>query len=180
MEPEKDYSFIQTGGDPETLAALMTGGIDGACLTAPSDAKAIANGYRYIVYGPDLRIPYTATTFVTKRSVLAKRPQVVGRFLRAMAEASKIMHTDRDFTYKILGKYLRVTDKSILDSAYNSEIKALEPRLVLKNEGLQAILDEVAAVDPAAKKVKPQDMVDTRLLDEMEKGGFMDKLWANK
>lgn len=180
MEPEKDYSFMQTGGDPETLAALMTGGIDGASLTAPSDSKAIANGFRYIVYGPDLRIPYTATTFVTKRSVIAKRPQVIGRFLRAMAEASKIMHTDRDFTYKILGKYLRVTDKSILDSAYNSEIKALEPRLALKYEGLQAILDEVAAVDPGAKKVKPQDMVDTRLLDEMEKSGFMDKLWASK
>jgi NitT/TauT family transport system substrate-binding protein len=180
MEPEKDYSFIQTGGDPETLAALMSGGIDGATLTAPSDAKAIANGYRYIVYGPDLRIPYTATTFVTKRSIIAKRPQVIGRFLRAMAEASKIMHTDREFTYKILGKYLRVTDRSILDAAYNSEIKALEPRLVLKDEGLQAILDEVAKIDPRAKKVKPEDMVDRRYLNEMEKSGFFDKLWGSK
>jgi NitT/TauT family transport system substrate-binding protein len=180
MEPEKDYSFIQTGGDPETVAALLTGGIDGATLTAPSDAKAIAAGYRYIVYGPDLRIPYTATTFVTKRSVIAKRPQVIGRFLRVMAEASKIMHTDRDFTYKILGKYLRVTDKKILDSAYNSEIKALEPRLVIRDEGLQAILDEVAAVDPRAKKVKPEDMVDRRYLNEMEKSGFFDKLWGSK
>jgi NitT/TauT family transport system substrate-binding protein len=165
MEPEKDYSFIQTGGDPETLAALMSGGIDGATLTAPSDAKAIANGYRYIVYGPDLRIPYTATTFVTKRSIIAKRPQVIGRFLRAMAEASKIMHTDREFTYKILGKYLRVTGRSIL---------------VLKDEGLQAILDEVAKIDPRAKKVKPEDMVDRRYLNEMEKSGFFDKLWGSK
>ena len=180
MEPEKDYSFIQTGGDPETLAALMSGGIDGATLTAPSDAKAIANGYRYIVYGPDLRIPYTATTFVTKRSIIAKRPQVIGRFLRAMAEGSKIMHTDREFTYKILGKYLRVTDRSILDAAYNSEIKALEPRLMLKDEGLQAILEEVAKIDPRAKKVKPEDMVDRRYLNEMEKSGFFDKLWASK
>ena len=23
MEPNRDYSFLQTGGDPETLAALM-------------------------------------------------------------------------------------------------------------------------------------------------------------
>jgi len=180
MEPEKDYSFIQTGGDPETLAALITGGIDGACLTAPSDAKAIANGFRYIVYGPDLRIPYTATTFVSKRSVLAKRPEVIGRFLRSMAEAAKIMHTDREFTYKILGKYLRVTEKSVLDSAYNSEIKALEPRLALKDEGLQAILEEVSAIDPRAKKVKPEDMVDRHYLNEMEKSGFFDKLWATK
>ena len=38
--------------------------------------------------------------------------------------------------------------------------------------------DEVAQTDPRAKKVKPQDLVDTRYLDEMEKSGFFDQLWA--
>jgi NitT/TauT family transport system substrate-binding protein len=180
MEPAKDFSFIQTGGDPETLAALMGGGIDVACLTAPTDSQGIAQGYHYVVYGPDLKIPYAATAFVTKRSVIAKRPQVVGRFMNAMAEAAKLQHTDREFTYKVLGKYLRVTDKAILDSAYNAEIKALEPRLHLKAEALQAILDEVAQNDPRAKNVKPQELIDTRYLDEMEKSGFFDKLWGKK
>jgi NitT/TauT family transport system substrate-binding protein len=178
MEPGKDFSFIQTGGDPETLAALMAGGIDVACLTAPTDSQGIARGYHYVVYGPDLRIPYAATAFVTKRSVIAKRPQVIGQFMRAMAETAKIQHTDREFTYKVLGKYLRVNDRKVLDAAYNAEIKALEPRLVLKNEALQAILEEVAQTDPRAKKVKPQELIDNRYLDEMEKSGFFDQLWA--
>ena len=180
MEPAKDFSFIQTGGDPETLAALMSGGIDVACLTAPTDAQGIARGYHYVVYGPDLKIPYAATAFVTKRSVIAKRPQVLARFMNAMAEAAKIQHTDREFTYKVLGKYLRVNDRAILDAAYNAEIKALEPRLQLKNEAIQAILDEVAQNDPRAKNVKPQELIDYRFLDEMEKSGFFDKLWAKK
>jgi len=97
-----------------------------------------------------------------------------------MAEAAKIMHTDKEFVYKVMGKQLRLTDRTILDAAYNAEIKALEPRLVIKNEALQAILNEVAATDPRAKKVKPQDLVDTRYLDEMEKSGFFDQLWAKK
>lgn len=177
MEPGRDFSFLQTGGDPESLAALLSKRIDVATLTAPSDAKALAEGYHYVVYGPDLRIPYSATAFVTRRSVMAKRPQVVGQFMRSMAEAAKIMHTDREFVYKVLAKYLRVNDRSILDSAYNAEIKALEPRLVIKNEALQAILEEVAQVDPRAKKVKPQELMDLRYLEEMEKSGFLDKLW---
>jgi ABC-type nitrate/sulfonate/bicarbonate transport system substrate-binding protein len=180
MEPGRDFSFVQTGGDPETFAALVGGGIDVACLTPPTDAKAIAQGYHYVVYGPDLKIPYAATAFVTKRSVIAKRNQTIGRLMRAMAEASKIAHSDREFVYKVLGKYLRVTDRKVLDSAYNAEIKVLEPRLVIKNEALEAILEEVAQVDPRAKKVKPQDLVDTRYLDEMEKSGFFDQLWAKK
>ena len=180
MEPSRDFSFIQTGGDPETLATLIGGGIDAATMTAPTDSMALAQGYRYVVYGPDLRIPYVATTFVTLRSEIAKRPQIVGAFMRAMAEAAKIMHTDKEFTYKVLGKQLRVNDRKVLDAAYNAEIKALEPRLVLKPEALQAILEEVAQVDPRAKKVKPQELMDLRYVDEMEKSGFFDKLWASK
>ena len=180
MEPNRDFSFLQTGGDPETLAALISGGIEVANLTPPTDSQAIARGYHYVVYGPDLKIPYAATAFVTKRSLLNKRGQVVGQYMRAMAETARIMHTDREFVYKVLGKYLRITDRSVLDSAYNAEIKVLEPRLVIKNEALQAILDEVAQTDPRAKKVKPQELVDNRYLDEMEKSGFFDQLWAKK
>ncbi len=177
MEPGRDFSFIQTGGDPETLAALIGGGIDAATMTAPTDSMALAQGYRYVVYGPDLRIPYAATVFVTLRSTIAKRPQVVGGFLRAMAEAAKILHTDKEFTYKVLSKQLRVSDRKILDAAYNAEIKALEPRLMLKTEAIQAILEEVSQVDARAKKLKPQELMDMRYVDEMEKSGFFDKLW---
>jgi ABC-type nitrate/sulfonate/bicarbonate transport system substrate-binding protein len=180
MEPNRDFSFFQSGGDPEALAALMSGNVDAAALTPPTDAVALANGLHYVLYGPDLKIPYAATAFVTKRSVIAKRPQAIGQFMRAMAETAKIMHTDREFVYKVLGKYLRVTDKSILDSAYNAEIKALEPRLIIRTEALQAILDEVAQTDPRAKKVKPQELIDNRYLDEMEKSGFFDQIWGKK
>lgn len=180
MEPNRDYSFIQTGGDPETLAALMSGSLEVANLTPPTDAQAISKGFHYVVYGPDLKIPYSATAFVTKRSVIQKRPQVIGNFMRAMAEASKIVHTDREFWFKVLGKYLRLSDRSVLESAYNAEIKALEPRLQLKMESLQAILDELAPNDPKAKNVRPQDMVDLRYLDDMSKSGFMDQLWSKK
>jgi ABC-type nitrate/sulfonate/bicarbonate transport system substrate-binding protein len=180
LEPGRDFAFIQTGGEPEAIAALIGGGIDAAVVTAPADAQGIADGYHYVLYGPDLKIPYSAAAFVTKRSVIAKRSQVISEFMRAMAEASKLMHTDREFIYKVLGKYLRMNDRKVLESAYNTEIKALEPRLALKLDSVQAILDEVASTDARAKKVKPQDLVDSRYLDEMEKSGFLDQLWAKK
>jgi NitT/TauT family transport system substrate-binding protein len=180
MDVTKEATFIQTGGDPETFAALSAGSIDVATLTPPLDALAVARGFHYVIYGPDLKIPYAATAFVTKRSVIAKRPQVIGNFMRAMAETSKMMHTDREFVYKVLGKYLRISDRSVLDSAYNAEIKALEPRLVIKMESLQATLDELAPADARAKKIKPQEMVDSRYLDEMEKSGFFDQIWGKK
>lgn len=176
----REVSYIQAGGAPETLAALVAQGIDAAVLTVPTDAQALKLGYHYVVYGPDLQIAYAATTLTTRRSIIAKRGPVIGRFMRAMAEAAKIMHTDKERTFKILGKYLRIDDRKLLEASYSVEIKALEPRLALKAEGIQSTLDEIAPTEPRAKAVKPQEMVDLRYLDEMDKGGFMEQLWSGK
>ena len=175
MDASKDIQTIQTGGGPETLAALLSGSIDAAGLVAPGDAAAVARGFRYVINGPELRIPYGATQVVTLRSVINKRGPVIGRFMRAMAEASRILHTDKQFVYKVLGKYLRITDTKVLDAAYQSEIPALENRLEVSEAALQASLDEIAPVDPRAKAIKPADMIDRRYLIELEKSGVFDK-----
>jgi NitT/TauT family transport system substrate-binding protein len=178
MEAGKDYSMIQTGGAPEMFAALVSGTIDAGTMSAPWDARAISQGYSYVVYGPDLRIPQVAVSLITRRSFIAQQSPLIGRFMRAMAEAAKILHTDKEIVLKVLSKYLRIDDRKVLDQAYGAEIKALEPRMELRLEAVQAILDDVAPSDARAKKFKPQELYDRRYLDDMEKNGFMDKLWS--
>ncbi len=173
-----EVNLIQSGGSPETLAALLSGNLDAASLNPPADAQAIARGLHYVINGTEVKLPFAATVFFTRRSIIAKRPAVLGQFLRAMAEAGKIIQTDKEFVYKVMGKYLRLTDRKVLDAAYGGEVKVLENRLELNNEGLQAILDEVSRADPRAKKIKAEDLVDRRFLDEMKSSGFFDKLWG--
>ena len=180
MNPEKDVLFIQTGGDAETLGALFTGRIDAASLLPPADAKAIAQGFRYVVYGPDQAIPFAASTITTRRSVLTKRPQVIARFMRAMAEASKAMHRDKELVLRVMQKKLGIKERSILEPGYATEIKVMEPRLDLKLQVLQVMIDEVAKVNPRAQEIKPQDLIDRRYLAEMENSGFFTQLWAEK
>jgi ABC-type nitrate/sulfonate/bicarbonate transport system substrate-binding protein len=175
MDANKDIQPIQTGGGPETLAALVSGGLDAAAMTAPADVRAVAQGYRFVINGPELRIPYAATSFVTLRSLINKRGPVLGRFMRVMADASRILHTDKPFVYKVLGKYLRVTDTKILDASYQSEIPALERRLEIQESALQATLDEIAQTDPRGKSVKPAELIDRRYLVELEKSGAFGK-----
>jgi uncharacterized protein YdiU (UPF0061 family) len=100
--------------------------------------------------------------------------------MRAMAEAAKIFFTDQETTYKILSKYLRITDRKILEASYSTEMKALEPRLELKTDAVDAIIAEAEATDPSAKKFKAAQFIDRRYLEEMEKSGFFDSLWGRK
>lgn len=180
LESARDIIFIQMGGAPETFAALVSGSIDAGVLASPFDAQAISLGFHYVVYGPDLRIPQVAASLITRRSLIAKRSEVVARFMRVMAEAARILQVDKEFAYKVLGKQLRINDRKVLESGYSAEIKVLEPRLAINPEAHQAILDSVAQIDPRAKRVTPDDLVDRRYLDDMEKSGFFEKLWAEK
>ena len=180
MEPN-EVNFIQTGGQVENLAALLTGNVDAATMTGPSGGtRAVAQGFRYVVYGPDLHIPFAAAALITRRSFLNTRAPAIDKFVRATAEAMKIMFLDKEFTYKVLAKQLRINDRKLLDAAYDEEIKVMEQRLEFKNEAFQAIIDETGKVDARAKKLRPQDLVDRRFLDGLNRSGFFDKLWAAK
>ena len=178
LDPTRDFTFIQTGGEPEAFAALAGGVVDAATLSPPMDARALSQGLHPVVYGPDLKIPYLAAAFVTRRSTIANRPEVVARFMRVMAEATKLLHTDKDLALKVVARQLKLDDRKILEAAYAAEIPALERRLEIKREGLEAVLDEVAQTDPRVKGLRPETLVDRRYLDEMEKSGFFNKFWA--
>jgi ABC-type nitrate/sulfonate/bicarbonate transport system substrate-binding protein len=180
MEPT-EVNLIQTGGQVENLAALFNGAVDAATMTGPSGgSRAISQGYRYLVYGPDLQIPFAAATLITRRSLLNSRGPAIEKFVRVTAEAMKIIFTDKELTYRVLAKQLRISDRKVLDAAYDEEIKVLEQRLEFKHEALQAIIDETGKVDPRAKKIKLHDLIDRRYLDGLQKAGFFDKLWGKK
>lgn len=182
LDPVRDVNITQTGSETEVLAALTNGAIDAGTMPPPLDARALAQGFRYVyvAYGPEVGIPYPAANIVTRRPILEKRSVALGQFVRAMAEASKILHTDKESSYKVLEKLFRVNDRKLVEHAYNAEIKVMERRLDVNLVGIQAVLEDAAKTDPRASKVKAQDLVDRRYLDEMEKSGFFAQLWTEK
>jgi NitT/TauT family transport system substrate-binding protein len=173
MQAGRDYAFIQTGGEPETIAALVKGAVDAATLTVLGEAKAAAMGFRAVVYGPDLHVPSVAAAFVTRRSLFARRAEAMPNFMRSMAEAMKLVHTDKELTFRVLGRKLRIDDRKVLESAYRTNVGSFEKELKVAPDAVQAILDEIEA-----KQVQAQDLIDRRYLDALEKSGFFKQLWG--
>jgi ABC-type nitrate/sulfonate/bicarbonate transport system substrate-binding protein len=176
LDPARDANFIQTGGPPETFLALSSGAVDAASITTPQDTRAAFLGYNYVIDGRELKPPYVATGFVTLRSVIAKRPKVISQFMHMMAESYKIMLTDRDLAFRLMARKIGLTDRRVFDAAYNGELKVLEPKFDIKPGAIQATLDEIGRTDPRAAKVSPQQLIDRRFLEEMEKDGTFERL----
>ena len=179
LDPARDVIFRQIGGDVAALAALINGTID-AMVMLTYGQSAIAQGFHYVINGRDLHIPYAAASVTTRRSVMGRRPQVIAAYMRSMAQAAKIFHTDKKYTFRILSKYLRIADRRIVESSYEAEMPALEQRLDIREEAIKPVLEDVAQSDARARNIKPQQLIDRRYLDEMAKSGFLDNLWAGK
>ena len=62
LDASRDVALIQAGGEPEIVAALVNGAIDAGSITTPADNRAVAQGFRYLLFGPDLQIAYAAAT----------------------------------------------------------------------------------------------------------------------
>lgn len=176
LDPLRDANLLQTGGAPETIQALMSGAVDAASVTTPQDTRAAFAGFNYVIDGREIRPPFVAAGFVTLRSLIAKRPKAISQFMHVMAESYKLMVTDRELAYKIMAKKINLADRRVFDAAYNQELKVLEPKFDIKPVAIQATLDEIARTDPRASKVSPQQLIDRRFLEEMEKDGTFERL----
>jgi ABC-type nitrate/sulfonate/bicarbonate transport system substrate-binding protein len=176
LDPLRDANLIQTGGAPETIQALLSGAVDAASVTTPQDTRAAFLGYNYAIDGREIRPPFIAAGFVTLRSLIAKRPKAISQFMHTMAESLKVMVSDRELAYKVISRKIGLTDRRVFDAAYNQELKVLEPKFEISPVSIQATLDEIARTDPRAKQVKPEQLIDRRFLEEMEKDGTFERL----
>ncbi|HEY3303355.1 MAG TPA: hypothetical protein VGL70_07455 [Candidatus Binatia bacterium] len=67
---------------------------------------------------------------------------------------------DKELTYRVLGSRLRINDRKILETAYQTNIGSLEQKLMIAPEAIQAILDDT---ESQAKQIKAEDLIDSPL-----------------
>lgn len=177
LEPMKDVMLLQSGGHPESLAAMQQGHVQGATISSPTTIRARRLGYHELIDLGKLGIQYHHTSLNTTESYIARKPDTVRRFVRAYVEAVHRTRVDRELTTKIVASYARTTDPEILNEVldvwlrYSKEIPYPSP------EGLKTILDEIAPRNPKARTLKPEDMVRPTFIREMEEQGVFRALY---
>ena len=77
-----------------------------------------------------------------------------------------------------MSKYTKIQDQTVLQKAYDLYMgKVLEPAPYINTTGLQNALDDLAKTVPAAKSAKPEQFVDQRFVDDLDKSGLIKELY---
>ena len=172
MEPS-DIKMIQTGGTSARMAALVSKKIDATVQSYPEIYQARKLGMNVLADIGDYGL-YTNTSNIVTRAYLQQNRAAIKGFLKGQIEAMHYVKTNKEGSIKILKKHLQVTDPEAVEGTYEFFAKRLARSPRTEMEGIKHILASIGAAQR-----NPSDFVDMSIIDEIEKEGFVQKLYGN-
>jgi NitT/TauT family transport system substrate-binding protein len=176
LEPDRDVKIIQMGGQPEILAGMQAGVVQGGILSSPGDFKAKKAGFAMLANFAKEGIDYPTTGLVSTRSTISKDRDTVKRFLMAYSEAVDRLFRDKELAMKVIGKWTRTQDRETLESSYEYATNFIERPPHLPYKAIENIISETADTDPRAKGKKAEEFIDSSIYSELDKSGFFKSL----
>jgi NitT/TauT family transport system substrate-binding protein len=177
VNPDKDVTFIQIGGEPTLLGALLGKVIDAALLQPPRHRKAIEGGMKVLANLEEMGIPFQHTGLVTTEKFIAKNPEVTRRVVKSFVDSIHLMRTNPTTAKKAISKYMRLDDEREIEETYQLLYRVALTKPYPSLEGIKTILLDLGEQIPAAKTADPKDFVDTRFLEELDRSGYIERLY---
>ena len=179
LNPDKDVIWITVGSPPERLQALVNGVVDAADLSYPSDARGERMGFR-VLWDARVEVPYPSMSVVTRKKTIQEDRDAVMRMVRSHVEGIHFLKTQKEASLKILAKYLRTDDRELLEGSYDIYSKDFIPTPYPIVTGLKLAYEQVAQRRPEINNHKPEEFADPSFIAELDKSGFIKKLYGQK
>lgn len=164
-----DYQILPLLEVPNIYTALAAGQIDAGVMSPPTNARAKRSGFVELMNiakeGPE----FVSVAVGTSRTYIKANEDTVRRVVRAYAEGVQVFKSNKAAALRMIQRQLKVSDPEIQEDTYSQFSDYLEYPPYVSRKGLEAVLAEIATKDPAAKKIKPEDMMDMRFVAELDK-----------
>jgi NitT/TauT family transport system substrate-binding protein len=178
LEPDKQVLIMQVGGPAERAASFRTGRIAG--FPSPPGIIHLTKGmpFKILIRTADFQkrfdFPYICAT--TSRSYLSRQRDTVKKIIMAHIEAVQFFKTHKEESKKMVSKYSRITNEAYLEDAYNASAKLYERVPRVTRTGVETQIKE-AVSRKAGAQLRVEEMVDDGMVRELEKNGFIDKVY---
>lgn len=178
LDPDRDVTLLQIGNSADRYAALVSGRIEGM-LAEPTDvARAKKEGFNILIDLTARGIEYQGSAIAMPENFIRDQHDTALRFLRAMLEGVHYFKTHREESVKAAAVYLRSADLDAISYSWQVHAERLVPaKLYPSVKGMQLVIREVAQRNPAAATMTPEQLFDTSLIDEIDRSGFIDRLY---
>lgn len=176
IDADKEVVLLQSGNTPTRMTALAAGHVDGALVSPESVYKVMASGCcRVLADLSELPMDYARYGYVFPTAWIKSNRDVLRRLLMAYLEGISIFRTRPRAVYAGFEEE-GIRDPAIQKDIYERMLKNMREYPVPEPNGIQNVLDSLT--NPNARTVKPASIMDTSLMEEIKKSGFIDKLYG--
>lgn len=176
LNPDRDVTLIQTGGDADRIIALSSGVVEGAALSHPAYGKAQKLGFP-MLWDSAKEVNYPWIEITTRRAIIKSNRDMVMNYMKAHLEGIAVFKRDRDLGKRVIKKTLRVDDEDLVNESYEIFSKAFIPTPYPNLAGMKTSYEYVAASRPDVWKHKPEEFADSSFVTELDKSGYIKSLY---
>ncbi len=178
MNPDKDVTLFQLGFMGTIAGGLQGGSVDAGVVSPPTLFAVEKMGFKELINITDMDLAFPNPALVAVGTIINRRPEVINRFMRAYVRGIHRAKTDKEQTFKSMATYTKIQDPAVLQRAYDLYLgKVLEKAPYINVAGVQNALDDLGKTLPAARNAKPEQFIDHRFLDNLEKSGLLKELY---
>lgn len=175
LVPDKDVKILFTGSMPALVTTVKSGNASAGLMSAPTTTQALELGLKPILNVTEMNIPFVFVGVCATRKMVQQKPDTITRFLRAYIEALAVIRTDRETTFKAMGKFLKTDNRQTLESIYDDYGSAYQKVPLITKQEVQAVLEVVKS--PRGVRAKPEVFYDNSFVQRIDASGFINSLY---
>jgi ABC-type nitrate/sulfonate/bicarbonate transport system substrate-binding protein len=156
-------------------AALATGEIDAGAL--PVDLR-FSGQARYGWNAFALNEFGTPSVFATTRKLIESKRELVMGVMQGFVETIHLFKTRPDIAVPLLQRYLKIEDQKAVEELHAFHVPLFQKVPRPSFPGMQKMRDFLVKKYPAAASLKEADIADSSFIDELERSGFVEELYA--
>ena len=176
IDPEKEVTILQSGNTPTRMTALVAGHVDAALISPDNIAKILATGCcRVLTDLSELPLDYARFGGTVSTSMIKTQRDILRRYLQATIEGIYLFKTRPKLVYSVFEEE-GIKEPAVQKELHERLAKSLREYPIPEANGIQGALDSLT--HPNARTTKPASLMDTSILEEIKKSGFIDKFYG--
>jgi NitT/TauT family transport system substrate-binding protein len=180
LDEKRDNIRFQVIGDQSVQAQCLESGLcDAIAVDGVYTQKLKTKGMTVMGEYTQLKSLLIGQSMVVPTVMLQQRPDVAEAYLKGEIEALVfcLAPKNKSVVLKALSKGLKV-DASGAEDAYLDLVRGVDRKPFAPIEGLRNAQRLLKTRNPKVGEVRPEDVIDGRLMKKLDESGFIDKLYA--
>jgi NitT/TauT family transport system substrate-binding protein len=181
LDPRRDSIQVVAAGEQMVLTqALEKGTVDAVVVDSAFSNTLKARGFSIVAELSKSNIPFVSNGIVARANFLQQQPDLARNIIKGWMEgvAFALSPKMKPAVIASIMRNLKINDAELAERGYQDLLQVTDRKPFPSLEGLRNVQRLMAQRNPAVGNLKTENLIDGRIIRELDESGFIDQLYA--